>query len=196
MRSTSPRCGSRADCALGGTQNFDAVEQPFRHPQWRQSLGPVLSLNRGPELPVLTTESRSVRHNRIVKLSRHLSSRWALWAFAAALLLKSAMPFLASASAQLQGKALVEVCTAYGVELAPSTRDSHELPTDRAPGHGSEHCALTALSALATAEPPVVAPMPLAAGHVISLRAHPSSSAPDACAAWVARLKHGPPPLA
>jgi hypothetical protein len=130
-----------------------------------------------------------------VNLSRH-SSRWALWVFAAALLLKSAMPFLASASARLQGKALVEVCTVYGVALVPISSESHERPPEHAPGHADEHCALTALTALATGEPPMLAPVPLAAGDVASLRVHVTSSAPDACATWVARLKHGPPTLA
>ena len=127
-----------------------------------------------------------------MKLGKH-TSRWSLWVFAAALLLKSAMPFLASASAQLQGKALVEVCTVYGLALVPQTGDNHDSPADHAGGHGSEHCALTALTVLATAEPPVLAPATLASASVAPLDAHPSSSAHDAAAAWVARLKHGPP---
>jgi hypothetical protein len=66
---------------------------------------------------------------------RHPSSRWALWVFAAALLLKSAMPWLASASAQLQGKTLVEVCTVYGVALVPQSGHA----TDPAPDHPPDH---------------------------------------------------------
>jgi hypothetical protein len=119
-------------------------------------------------------------------------SRWALWVFAAALLLKAAMPWLASASAQLQGKALVEVCTVYGVALvAPVGQEpAHE---DGAP-HGSEHCALTALGVMATPELPaldVVRHSPL---HDAPLQiGKPSSRVHDSCAAWVARLRHGPP---
>lgn len=143
-------------------------------------------------MPFPLIDVESVGHNSSVKLGKH-TSRWALWVFAAALLLKSAMPFLASASAQLQGKALVEVCTVYGVALVPQTGDNHELPADHAGGHGGEHCALTALPVLATAEPPVPAPVALASGSVVPLGAHPSSSAHDAAAAWVARLKQGPP---
>lgn len=127
-----------------------------------------------------------------MKLSKH-SSRWALWVFAAALLLKTAMPLLASASAQLQGKALVEVCTVYGVALVHQTGENHEPPVDIAGTHGGDHCALTALTVLATAEPPVLAPANLASGSGAPLGAHPSSSAHDAAASWVARLKHGPP---
>lgn len=127
-----------------------------------------------------------------MKLSKH-SSRWALWAFAAALLLKTAMPFLAGASAQLQGKALVEVCTVYGVALVHQTGDDHEPPADHAGARGGDHCALTALTVLATAEPPVLAPVRLASGSVAPLGVHPSLSAHDAAASWIARLKHGPP---
>jgi hypothetical protein len=44
------------------------------------------------------------------------------------------MPFLASASAQLQGISLVEVCTAYVVALVPQTGDSHEPLADHEGG--------------------------------------------------------------
>ena len=123
-------------------------------------------------------------------------SRWALWVFAAALLLKAAMPLLASASAQMQGKTLVEVCTVYGVAMVPLDGDSHDTAPDHGSAHGNEHCALTALTALAAPEPPVLdaAAVPRHAG--VTPRAHPSPQAPDACATWVARLKHGPPAFA
>ena len=120
-------------------------------------------------------------------------SRWALWVFAAALLLKAAMPLLATASAQVQGKTLVEVCTVYGVAMVPLAGDNQEPAPDHTAAHGSEHCALTALTALAA---PDAASMDLVAVPIrdgAPPRAHPSSQAPDACATWVARLKHGPP---
>ena len=125
---------------------------------------------------------------------RKPSSRWALWVFAAALLLKSAMPWLASASAQLQGKALVEVCTVYGVSLLPPGGDGQapEHPAD----HSSEHCALSALTASAELEPPALAPVIVPARAALSSRTHAPSPVPDASAAWVARLQHGPPTLA
>ena len=44
----------------------------------------------------------------LVKIRQPSANRWALWAFAMALLLKAAMPLLAAASAELQGKTLVE----------------------------------------------------------------------------------------
>ena len=128
---------------------------------------------------------------------RKPTSRWALWVFAAALLLKSAMPMLASLSAQMQGKALVEVCTVYGMALVTvDGTDSQKQSPAHDGAHGDEHCALTALTALASAEPPAlgVAAAPQVDG--IESRAPPGSSAFDACASWIARLKHGPPALA
>ena len=120
-------------------------------------------------------------------------SRWALWVFAAALLLKAAMPLLATASAQVQGKTLVEVCTVYGVAMVPLAGDSQEPAPDHTPAHGSDHCALTALTALAAPESPSIDVAAASIGSGAPPRAHPSSQAPDACATWVARLKHGPP---
>jgi hypothetical protein len=121
------------------------------------------------------------------------STRWALWVFAAALLLKAAMPLLASASAQMQGKALVEVCTVYGVSQVPPGGQEQEPASGHAPAHGNAHCALNAMTALSTVEPslPAVAPVSLRKTSVLRPRA--PDQAPDACAIWVARLKHGPP---
>jgi hypothetical protein len=128
---------------------------------------------------------------------RKTSHRWALWAFAAALLLKSAMPWLATASAEMQGKALVEVCTVYGVSFKALGGDSSQPAQDHgAVSHDGEQCALNALTALATPAPPV-AP---ATGVELQGAAPPlaTSSLPpaDVCAMWVARLKQGPPSFA
>lgn len=124
-------------------------------------------------------------------------SRWALWAFALALLLKAAVPLLASVSAQWQGKSLAEVCTVYGVStVALGTQDPAPVP-DHGDGvaHGSEHCTLTALMALTVPEPQTQPPSlaPQRAGS--TLVGHPAPRAPDACGTWMARLKHGPPLL-
>ncbi|MBC8055380.1 MAG: hypothetical protein H7Y61_02240 [Rhizobiales bacterium] len=131
---------------------------------------------------------------------RKPSSRWALWVFAAALLLKSAMPWLASASAELQGKTLVEICTVYGVSLVPLAGSVDDASHEPAPAHGAahsgEHCALTALTALAAPLPSSFDMASAQARTAAPPRAHPSSQAPDACATWVARLKHGPPAFA
>jgi hypothetical protein len=122
---------------------------------------------------------------------RKPSSRWALWLFAAALLLKAAMPLLASASAQMQGKTLVEVCTVYGVSLVP--QQGQAPAHDQGVPHGSEHCALAALAVLAAPELPALAVARMRLRETSPRPEHPSSQAPDACAAWVARLRHGPP---
>lgn len=128
---------------------------------------------------------------------RKTSHRWALWAFAAALLLKSAMPWLASVSADMQGKALVEVCTVYGVSLKPlgGGGDASQPAHEQAADHNDEQCALTVFAAMAT---PGSLPVMSA---VADLRvnsppvAFASVLAPDPAAAWAARLRHGPPSL-
>ncbi len=123
------------------------------------------------------------------------SSRWAVWVFALALLLKAALPMLASASASLQGKALVEVCSVYGVSLVPLESAGQERAPEPMAQHAGEHCVLTALAVLAAPELQAlgVACAPRRTG--VAPRAPLSPQAPDACATWVARLKHGPPAL-
>jgi len=138
-------------------------------------------------------QSIRLRHNRTMT-SRHPASRWAAWAFALALLLKAAVPMLASVSAQVQGKTLVEVCTVYGVATVAldDSGEPKQLPADHAGAHGSEHCALSAVLAFAAPEPaPVMAPAAAAPVHE-----RPGSAgvpAADAQADWIAQLKHGPP---
>ncbi len=103
------------------------------------------------------------------------------------------MPLLANASAQMQGKALVEVCTAYGVALVAQDGNADEPPADHTASHAQDHCVLTAWTALARAEACAWAPIARASTRAAPLRTHMSSSGPDPCATWVARLKHGPP---
>lgn len=127
---------------------------------------------------------------------RKPSSRWALWAFVMALLLKSAMPLLATASAELQGKTLVEVCTVYGVSLVPLESSGQEQPAPEPMAqHGAEHCVLTALTALASTQPSMPGAAPVPQHEALAPPAPPSSRAADACASWVAWLQHGPPNL-
>ena len=127
---------------------------------------------------------------------RQPSSRWALWVFAVALLLKAAMPLLATASAHAQGKTLVEVCTVYGVALLPLSGQGGEPATGHLARHGAEACALTALVALASAEFPALGIVPAPAGQAAEVQAHAPPPMCDACAAWAARLQHGPPGVA
>jgi hypothetical protein len=138
-----------------------------------------------------------MQNRRIVNVSRRRFRHWALWLFAAALLLKSAMPFLASVSAQMQGKALVEVCTVYGVSLVPAAGDNPAPTpaTDQAGDHARDHCALSALTALATPAPASLTPMAVAPRPATSPPARQLDRAPDATAAWAARLEHGPPAI-
>ncbi|MEO8152901.1 MAG: DUF2946 domain-containing protein [Rhizobacter sp.] len=123
-------------------------------------------------------------------------TRFALWVAVCALLLKAAVPMLASVSAQAQGKALVEVCTVYGVAtVALDGSGSQSTPEHGGASHADDHCALTALMALGTPEPSTqvaVAPVSLADSPP---PVPTSSEAPDASALWVAGLQHGPPAL-
>ncbi len=120
-------------------------------------------------------------------------SVWAVWGFTLALLLKAAVPLLATASAELQGKALAEVCTVYGVTtVALDGPDSGPQPEHRSAAHGGEHCTLTALMVLSVPElQALAAPVPQRSDPAPVF--HPSPLGPDACATWVAQLKHGPP---
>lgn len=129
-----------------------------------------------------------------------LSTRLAVWLAMCALLLKAAVPMLATASAQVQGKTLVEVCTVYGVATV-ALDDATPAPAgDPAPGHAAthagDHCALSGVLALAA---PGSGSLPASeAPASVAVRASPPPAPPthDACATWAARLKHGPPALA
>jgi len=142
-------------------------------------------------------------------ISRSWPSRFALWAAVCALLLKGAVPMFAATAAHLQGVPVADVCTVYGVSLASAKaqQGSHDEHAHHhhAPDHGKtedhsghklaahgDHCALTALASLAGPDDVDWAIAPVR--HVVTtVRVHRTESAPDACALWVARLKHGPP---
>jgi hypothetical protein len=135
------------------------------------------------------------------------SSRVALWAAVCALLLKGAVPMFAAAAAGIRGVPVAEVCTVYGVALPKTPHGGHEhhhaQQGQEHPGHGEhgshspaehtgDHCALTALAALAVPDAPALGvPSPhIAVSDAASAR---SINVRDASAAWAARLKHGPP---
>jgi Protein of unknown function (DUF2946) len=124
--------------------------------------------------------------------SRIASASWAAWAFALALLLKAAMPLLAASSAQIQGKALVEVCTVYGV--ATVALDGADAPPihDGTPGHAADNCVLNALTALGGAMPAALA-APVIRAEPASTVVADAIARLDPCAAWMARLGHAPP---
>lgn len=127
--------------------------------------------------------------------SRIASNGWAAWAFALALLLKAAMPLLATSSAQIQGKALIEVCTVYGV--ATVALDSADAPPmhDGAPSHAADHCALSGLTAFSGAAPVALA-SPESRAEPTCRAATGAAACLDSCATWLARLGHAPPPFA
>jgi hypothetical protein len=136
--------------------------------------------------------------------------QWTVFAAVFVLLLKAAVPLFASTAASLQGVSVAEVCTVYGVRMVAldaTQADEHALGIhphhhdgDGGPGsgsqldgsHGGNHCALTALAALAPQETE-----PIGLSHTGSGSApQPADSRPsihDAAAAWAARLWHGPP---
>ncbi len=152
--------------------------------------------------------------------ARSIGSRLALFAFVLALLLKSAIPLFASWSAQLQGKAVAEVCDVYGVALPAQAghvgHDMHamhgahamhaihamasEHPDDAPPhrhdpsSHAGDHCVLSGLVAFAGVAGDLPA-LPSAARrdlvHALAWSAEPIGA--DASARWAARLGHGPP---
>jgi hypothetical protein len=124
-----------------------------------------------------------------------------------ALLLKAAVPLLAATAGQLQGLPVAQLCSVYGVATVPTSSSGHgghmhhHAATDAGHDgdphsvvdHGHDHCALTAVSAMAVNH---AAPISLAP------RDEATASPPwlggdcarfDECARWVARLAHGPP---
>lgn len=104
------------------------------------------------------------------------------------------MPWLASSAAASQGKALVEVCTAYGMALVPADGSGGKAPTGSEAGHAADHCALNALSVLigTAAGPGADGPVrPLLVTQ--RLAAGPGVDPPDAAADWLAQHHHGPP---
>lgn len=126
--------------------------------------------------------------------SRTSLPRWAFWALSFALLLKAAVPLLAAASAQAQGRTLVEVCTVYGVATVDvGSQDGRpELP---AGGHSGGHCVLASVVALGVPAVPPTASLPRhapVAGPALPLAVE-APAVPDADAAWAARLRHAPP---
>jgi hypothetical protein len=157
------------------------------------------------------------RDNRPVQRLR-AASRLTSWLFVFALLLKSAVPMLASAAAALQGRATADVCDVYGVDTsmlgarAPMTGVEHahhahhgearaviasghgapaQGPAPRV-AHGGDHCALSALAFALTSDAPAVAAR---AATVAPMPAGGATGASivDPAARWAAQLQHAPP---
>jgi hypothetical protein len=142
---------------------------------------------------------------------RSRSTRFVLWAAMCALLLKAAVPMLASAAAAAQGKSVAQVCAVYGVALPDPHAHHHAHDHAQHPGHGQhdghdpgshtlahhgDHCALSALAGLATpGSSQLVLPLPPAQASP-DTPPNVTALAPDPHARWAARLKHAPPALA
>jgi len=75
------------------------------------------------------------------RVQRHrVASRLTSWLFVAALLLKSAVPLLASAAASLQGRATAEICDVYGVDMSLLAARPHATPAQPShQAHESHH---------------------------------------------------------
>lgn len=140
---------------------------------------------------------------------RSRASRLALWVAMCALVLRAGMPMLATLAAQLRGVPVSEVCEVYGVALPAMSAQTgaehkhHHHADHRNGGHHSDaehrecdHCALTSLGALAT--PCEVQQDATDQAGITRTVAETETlcDVHDACAAWVARLEHGPPPSA
>lgn len=126
--------------------------------------------------------------------SSAFSSRFAVWLFACALLLKAAVPLLASASAEVQGKALIEVCTVYGVKTIALDNDS--APEHQA-AHSGDHCALSAVVALGAPASSADATVPTATASGLFTLLPPATASPvDASARWLSQRHHAPPAIA
>jgi hypothetical protein len=155
-----------------------------------------------------TLQSNSHWHNSRM-LRRCWLSRFASWATICALVLRAAVPLLAAGAAQLRGVSVAGVCPIYGVALPGASADKHtghehhlaghsqheDGPAHSGAVHTGDHCALTALAALTA--PCMVARV--AAQAQVAVPDTPSATCSafrDACATWVARLKHGPPAFA
>lgn len=135
---------------------------------------------------------------------RSLASRAALWAAVFAIVLRAGMPMLAVTAAQLNRVPVGEVCEVYGVVL-PSMPAQHmsghvhhndgqaHHHSDSDAGHGCDHCALTALGALGAPNGTLYPADFLAGASVPDQNVAIGCHLHDACAAWAARLEHGPP---
>ena len=140
---------------------------------------------------------------------------WTVGVAVFALLLKAAVPMLASAAAHVQGVPVAEVCEVYGVRtvLAGPVHDHaaghhaghaghaghDDTPADKGShataGDANSHCALVALGPLASAHP-AAGPVSHQGEASNPPQARLETPARDATALWVAGMKQGPPAAA
>ncbi len=128
-----------------------------------------------------------------------------------ALLLKAAVPLLAATAAQSQGLPVAQLCTLYGVATASlssaaqpehahghhhhhdaTDADGHDDGPRSATDHAHDHCALTAVAAMAVGSAAPPGPPPDGAAASLPVTRGERRVADD-CARWATRLAHGPP---
>jgi len=141
------------------------------------------------------------------RMSRRSQRLLISWVAACALLLKAAVPLLAATAAQLQGIPVARVCSLYGVTTSQMLHAAHHSEhahhhatsgaghdggSHSAADHGRDHCALTAVVAMATGQSADPSPISVDA-ETSQPERRGASPVVDGCALWVARLGHGPP---
>src|SRR5262245_44245113 len=105
--------------------------------------------------------SRRAQRRPAARCSGRRANRWPLFLLIGLLLLKSAMPWLASVAAQSQGRDLVEICTEHGVRLMAAENAAKPPPAaQQLPSATNDHCPLNGLSALASSPSAEIGPIP------------------------------------
>lgn len=110
-----------------------------------------------------------------------------------ALVLKAAVPFLAAVAAHAQARFVPEVCSIYGVALRPAAVGAPKEPQDGGTAGHQGECALALLFGAAAPQPAAVEVPPLHGRLPTVVSGSTFTGVLDRSAAWVARLKHGPP---
>ncbi len=118
---------------------------------------------------------------------------WA-WLLVALVLLKAAVPLVATVAAARQGVALAEVCSVYGVRLvAADMGTSHPEPSPGSTHADEEHCVLGSLLGGAAPAASLAAQLLAPVGrHTVA--AMPQRPLPrDASRLWLMARLHAPP---
>lgn len=134
-----------------------------------------------------------MQHVRALRMRRAL-----LVGLAVLLLLKAAVPLIATFVARQQGVELAEVCSVYGVRLLSTGNTLPNSPDGQVGQHADGHCLLGALLNAAFA-PPQVPTTSLSSRSSESLELGTEVTAPprwDAQLAWFVARTHAPPVLA
>jgi hypothetical protein len=121
-----------------------------------------------------------------------------LWMLAMLLVLKAAVPLLASASAMQRGVALAEVCSVYGVRVGMPHEHADaqsDAPAPKGSDHASgEHCTLTpVLGSGLLAASAIAAVLLRVPADVRTVQLVDVPPLPDASRGWLADRAHAPP---